>query len=922
MFRTYKLVSAHYLTQWWPWVIVFWMAVAIGLRMVAPSWNRIAQDGDFQFMPDNLPSRVGQRWLERGFPEHRARSQLIIIVAREKEKLSTADMAVPLDIARRLAHATGLASYQRWAQRQKVVQPASFVDQEPNASQKELQHVLMLLDEAIALDQHWFDLIKTFVPEGSPLLEDRLAIAYWDRAAIHLKLGNAQQSEADVQTARLITPSIEKTPEMSQRQEAHWGHLMDIWTWRDPVLGTKLGDNIPNAKLISLQLDAEFISTKNIELLNQVETLLEQAQTKHEGWIQPGLELGVSGSAAVGGDMLRAAAGSVRQTEFVTVALILIILAVVYRGPLLVAIPIATIALSLLVSTSVIALLANDPQVPGDRSGLQVFTTTRIFLVVLLFGAGTDFCLFFISRCREAFSKQPRPSRRQVQRMVAGSWYFVHDALLGSALTTIIGLGLMYFADFEKFRYTGPIIGLSLAITILVCLTFTPAVVCGLGKWAFWPTLQAAPATVSGVRRRNAEEAWIPFWERIADLIIARPILTLILGLVVLGLPAIHGWRERDHVTYDFAHELSPSSPSREGTRLVENFFNTRDGSPLTIVLATQEPMQDDKAFRAAIESVRRKLYVDGVASVRTLTDPLGDYPPDRRMSLFDQDAWRRRLLENHRMTQQLYIATNDEYARRIARIDLLLKPSPFSTEAEAVLKNVEKTLAEEVNRSDSPWQHATFACTGTTPGILDLKNVTQSDQYRIQWLVTIGVWMVLFIMLRKWFISGYLIMTVLLSYLTTLGLSFWFFQWAYGDDFVGLDWKVPLFLFVILVAVGQDYNVYLTTRIFEEQSNHGPIQGLRRAMILTGGIITSCGVIMAGTFASMTSGAVTNFLADWGFPIWLVGASQGPVLRGIVELGFALSLGVLIDTLIVRTILVPAMFAWLTRRGRFAASR
>ncbi len=154
------------------------------------------------------------------------------------------------------------------------------------------------------------------------------------------------------------------------------------------------------------------------------------------------------------------------------------------------------------------------------------------------------------------------------------------------------------------------------------------------------------------------------------------------------------------------------------------------------------------------------------------------------------------------------------------------------------------------------------------------------------------------------------------------VGLSFWFFQWAYGDDFVGLDWKVPLFLFVILVAVGQDYNVYLTTRIFEEQSNHGPIQGLRRAMILTGGIITSCGVIMAGTFASMTSGAVTNFLADWGFPTWLVGASQGPVLRGIVELGFALSLGVLIDTLIVRTILVPAMFAWLTRRGRFAASR
>ncbi len=180
---------------------------------------------------------------------------------------------------------------------------------------------------------------------------------------------------------------------------------------------------------------------------------------------------------------------------------------------------------------------------------------------------------------------------------------------------------------------------------------------------------------------------------------------------------------------------------------------------------------------------------------------------------------------------------------------------------------------------------------------------------------------MVLVILLRNWWISGYLIFTVLLSYLTTLGLTLWFFHWAYGSDFVGLDWKVPLFLFVILVAVGQDYNVYLTTRVMEEQLRHGPIQGLRRAMILTGGIITSCGIVMAATFASMTSGAVSNWLAEIGFPAWLVGEANRPVLRGIVELGFALSLGVLIDTLVVRTILVPAMFAWMTRRGKFASS-
>jgi putative drug exporter of the RND superfamily len=185
----------------------------------------------------------------------------------------------------------------------------------------------------------------------------------------------------------------------------------------------------------------------------------------------------------------------------------------------------------------------------------------------------------------------------------------------------------------------------------------------------------------------------------------------------------------------------------------------------------------------------------------------------------------------------------------------------------------------------------------GPTASIRDLKTVTDHDQIKIDLLVLASVFLILYGLLRKFAISLYLILSVFFSYFVTLGVTFIVF-WAMDPaGFAGLDWKVTMFLFTILIAIGEDYNIFLMTRIEEEQRQHGPIEGIRVAVLRTGTIISSCGIIMAGTFCSLMFGT----------------------LVGMQQLGFALAFGVLLDTFVVRPLLVPA-YLILLYSGRFGA--
>ena len=193
-----------------------------------------------------------------------------------------------------------------------------------------------------------------------------------------------------------------------------------------------------------------------------------------------------------------------------------------------------------------------------------------------------------------------------------------------------------------------------------------------------------------------------------------------------------------------------------------------------------------------------------------------------------------------------------------ITRVDVVLKADPFSDLSLHALD----ALAATVKDLSAPGKllagATSFGMTGPTATVADLRKVTRLDERRMYVLVTIGVYLILVVLLRRPFICLYLIATVVLGYLASLGVTELVFKALHTgpDPWVGLDWKVGFFLFVILIAVGEDYNIFLMARVIEEERRHGVVEGTRLAVAHTGGIISSCGLIMAGTFGSMLTGS------------------------------------------------------------------
>lgn len=844
----------HFVSRNWAVLLTGWIVALAILWWVAPKWDTVLYDGEFHFLPERFPSRQAEALFTKAFSKSLLGSNVVIVARREhgadglldEDKTFIDETLVP-----RLEKSLGLASEKGAADAAAQIAPSAA---DPAAKKS----------------------------HGAP-----------DKGVAK----NAAPSPA--------AASADKPEPI----------VSEIHTFSDKELGPLLISEDQKATLVLLELTTDFTERKNESTIAAIEKLIgkpgEAGELQREKGFPTGLDLSLSGSATVGRDMREAARTSAHATETATIVLVIVLLFAIYRAPILAVIPLATVFISVKIAILVLSLLA-------QADWIRLFSGIEVYVTVVLYGAGVDYCMFLMSRYKEELD-----NGATFDEAIAISVSRVGHALAASAGTVMCGIGMMYFTQFAKFQQAGVAMSFSLIFVLAASLTLTPALLRFAGRWTFWPRVQTERlATVQGwisptsMISRFLEREWFgQFWDKVGKALLKRPGTIWIVSFLLMTPFAVVAYLSQNKLSYGLLSELPKNDSSVVGSAAVESHFPAGIIGPVTVLVDNP-----DADFRTDAETDGKR---PGWEQIRSFVDSLYSHRDELRIVDIRSIAYPLGMSERVKMgtfqrrillkrAQSLYVSDKPGWAGQVARIDVVMKDDPFSPgsmeafdrlraaapgylNGDRDVRGAEESAPDPSVKLDTGKTELLYV--GATPSIRDLKTVTGEDQVRIDFLVPAVVFLILVILLRQIATSAYLIFTVFFSYFVTLGVTFVVFYCIHWHGFAGLDWKVPMFLFTILVAVGEDYNILLMARIEEEQQTHGPVEGIIVGLRKTGSIISSCGIIMAGTFSALMAGS----------------------LEGLAQLGFALAFGVLLDTFVVRPIVVPA-YLILLHQGWFGA--
>jgi putative drug exporter of the RND superfamily len=602
-----------------------------------------------------------------------------------------------------------------------------------------------------------------------------------------------------------------------------------------------------------------------------------------------GLEVKITGAAGYAADAIEVFEGIDGTLLLAAVSLVIFLLIVIYRSPIFFFIPLAAVMFA--------EILARSVGYGITELGVTVNGQSSSIMSILVLGAGTDYALLIVARYREELHHtEDRHEAMGAAMTQAG------PAVFASAATVVAALLCLSIARVNGTSGMGPFGAMGIACAALSMLTLLPSLLTVFGRRAFWPFVPHTPEWTppvgiaeSGLGRRIVEgsrvQALLPVF--FASLVVAVLLPLVILNSLLRGLVsaltrgrvklpslivgpldrAVFKPYEIRRTQHERVADETHGFWKRVGDWVAARPTQVMTGSIVLLLVmcaglfAFSTDLTTNDSYRTSVESVEgqellAQSFPAGASAPTDVIVPPGGDVQAVTTALEETDG-----IES--VTPP--VAEGDQGTL----VQATLVPPPYSTDAFDLIEPIRD------------------AADGAVPGTVvggasaiefDVREAAAWDSTVIPPIVLVVVFLILVLLLRAVVAPLILIGTVILSFLAALGVGYVVFDVVF--DFPGSDPSLPLFAFVFLVALGVDYNIFLMARAREETLTHGTREGMLRALAVTGGVITSAGIVLAGTFSVL---AVLPLVF-------------------LTEIGFVVAFGVLLDTFLVRSVLVPAI--------------
>jgi RND superfamily putative drug exporter len=553
----------------------------------------------------------------------------------------------------------------------------------------------------------------------------------------------------------------------------------------------------------------------------------------------------------------------------ITVVVLVAITALYFRSPTTPLVAFAGLAVALVLGLGGTVLLGSLVT--------HVDTTSLTLEEVFVLGVGTDYSIFLISRYREELVAGADPREAMVTSV---TW--AGQSVATSGMTAVIATLALTFSGIALLSQWGMVLSFAVLMTILVSLTMIPALVTVLGPRIFWPYSGQRFRRLASRQRARAEQRSTYFY-RVASFTRRRP-LVIILVILVVTAPLV--WVAFSvPISYDFYGQLPSSQPAVQGLNQLAKQFGDGFAFPTTALVTFASPIlqgnhTNASEFASLAQLTSLAQNTSGVALVQSLVGPFGaplatwqNLPAEPLVTQIHLEALAASLVGTDQRTVLVTVQMNQ---------------SGLSESAISTLNAVESSFAPYASTHPTIVQ---LAYVGGAPVTNDLATQAALATERLFIAVALALLIVLFVVLRSWIIP--------LLAVATIGLSI---AWSWGLTYLVLGrllavpifFFVPTLMFILILGLGIDYNIFLLSRVREERlRGRGSSDAVEEGLARTGGIITAAAVILAGAFGTLLAG-------DFSL---------------LVAIGFSVAVAVILDAMVVRTYLVPSVLQVLGER-------